>query len=196
LQRRASIRWRTSCEEKIIRNSKQRTTQGTKAKRGFAVLDRDDAVKAAAGAVGLLRGLFKFATSAAAWRCGLGNALELLEGELNDILLFSSANQLPDELFGDAEAMPVPTDLGEARKVAAGAVKVLRNILRDALADLSVDGSQCNRLDNALDRLEEELNRLLPPPGAPPRVKLPFDDEEDEVVLADSDAEVQRCGGK
>jgi hypothetical protein len=132
-------------------------TQGTKAKRGFAILDRDEAVKAAAAAVGLLRTLFKFAISPAAWLCGLDHALELLETELNDTLLFSSAKRLPDRLFSDADAEPVPADVGEARKAAAGAVKVLRGISQDARADLSVDEFQCNRLDNALDRLEEEL---------------------------------------
>jgi hypothetical protein len=42
--------------------------------------------------------------------------------------------------------------LGLARKDAAGAVKVLRNILKDALAVFSVDESQCKGLDNALVR--------------------------------------------
>jgi hypothetical protein len=169
-----------------MRKTKARTTPGAKAKLGFAVLDRDEALKAAAGAVGSLRNLFRFATSSAAWRCGLDYALELVEAQLNDILLFSGANRLPDDLFGDAEAVAVPADLGKARKDAAGAVKILRNILKKARADLSVDAPQCNRLDNAIDLLEEQLNKSLPPPGAPPRVKLPFDDEEDEVVRADS----------
>ena len=88
------------------------------------------------------------------------------------------SNAVPDDLFGDAEAVAVPADLGKARKDAAGAVKVLRNILKNARADLSVDGAQCNRLDNALDVVEQELNSLLPPPGAPPKAKLPFDEEE------------------
>ena len=155
-------------------------TQGTKVKRGFAVLDRDEALKAAAGAVGILRELSRFSSGPAAWRCGLGNALELLEAELKEILLVASSSQPPEPLFCDADADSVPADLGKARKDAAGAVKVVQEILRDARADLSVDEYQCNRLDNALDRLEEELNRLLPPPGAPPKAKLPFDDEEGE----------------
>ena len=161
---------------------------GKKPKRGFAVLDREKALKSAADAIRIFRALSKFGTSTAAWRCGLGYALELLEVELNDILLFSSAKCLPDDLFGDAEAVPVPADLGKGRKDAAGAVKVLKKILRDARADLSVDGAQCNRLENALDLLEEGLNELLPPPGAPPRAKLPFDDDGD-VGSAESDSE-------
>ena len=171
-----------------MRSNKNRTMQRAKAKRGFAVLDREEALKAAAEAVGLLRGLFGFATTLAAWRCGLCNALDLLEAELNDILLFSSAKRLPDDLFGDAEAVAVPSDLGKARKAANGAVKVLRKILQDARADLSVDGSQCNRLDNALDVVEQELNGLLPPPGAPEKAKLPFDDDGD-VGSAESDSD-------
>ena len=161
---------------------------GTKVKRGFAVLDRDEALKAAAGAVGLLRTLSKVAKSPAAWRCGLDYPLEMVETQLNDILLFSGANRLPDDLFGDAEALPVPADLGKARKDAAGAVKALKRILQYARGDLSVDGAQCNRLENALDLLEEGLNELLPPPGAPPRAKLPFDDDGD-VGSAESDSE-------
>lgn len=171
---------------------KNRTTQGARPKRGFAVLDRDAALIAAAGAVGLLRGLSKFATNSAAWRCGLGNVLGIVEAELNDILLFSSALRLPEDLFSSADAESVPADLGEARKAAKKAVDALRQILQDARADLSVDESQCNRLDNALDRLEEELNRLLPPPGAPPKAKLPAewfgDDAEDGATVTDSDS--------
>jgi hypothetical protein len=170
-----------------MRSNKKGPTQGTKAKRGFAVLDRDETVKAAAAAVGLLRSLVTFATSSAAWRCGLGYALELVETQLNDILLFSSASRLPEHLFCDAEDEKVPSDVGKARKDAAGAVKMLRNILKDARADLSVDAYQSNRLDNALDLVEQELNNLLPPPGAPTGAKLPFDEEEDEVVRADLD---------
>lgn len=160
--------------------------QGAKAKRGFAVLDRDADLKAAVGAVGLLRTLLKFATSPSAWRCGLDHALELLETELNDILLFSSAKRLPEDLFSDTDAESVPADLADARKVAAGAVKVLRKSLQDARADLSVDESQCNRLDDALDLVEQELNSLLPPPGAPPKAKLPdvFSEDEDEAMPA------------
>src|ERR1017187_4570529 len=94
----------------------RRKKPGAKTKRGFAVLDRDDAIKAAAGAVGLLRTLFKFAISPAGWRCGLGIALELLEVELNDILLYSGANRLPDNSLGDAEPVAVPADLGRTRK--------------------------------------------------------------------------------
>ena len=168
-----------------MRNPKKRTPQGTKTKRGFATLDRDDAVKAAAPAVGLLRSLFTFATSTAAGRCGLGNTLELMETQLNDILLFSSASRLPEHLFCDADGEKVPSDVGKARKDAAEAVKMLRNILKDARADLSVDEYQCNRLDSALDLVEQELNNLLPPPSSPPKAKLPFDEE--EVVRADSD---------
>ena len=168
-----------------MRSNKKGTTQGAKAKRGFAVLDRDEALKAAAGAVGLLRTLVEFAISPAAWRCGLDYALEQVETQLNDILLFSSAKRLPDYLFCDSEAEAAPSDLSKARKAANGAVKVLRNVLHDARTDLSVDGSQCNRLDDALDVVEQELNNLLPPPGAPPKAKLPFDDE--EVVRSDSD---------
>ena len=160
----------------------RRKKPGAKTKRGFAVLDRDDAIKAAAGAVGLLRTLFKFAISPAGWRCGLGIALELLEVELNDILLYSGANRLPDNSLGDAEPVAVPADLGRTRKDAAGAVKVLKKSLKDARADLSLDESQCNRLDNALDLVEQELNNPLPPPGAPPKAKLPdvFSEDEDE----------------
>ena len=152
-------------------------------KRGFAVLDRDEALKAAAKAINTLRGLSKFQSSPTAWRCGLGYALEMVETQLNDILLFSCAKRLPDDLFGGAEAVAVPADLGKARKDAAGAVKVLRNILKGARTDLSVDGAQCNRLENALDLVEQELNNLLPPPGAPPKAKLPFEDEEDEPQI-------------
>jgi hypothetical protein len=148
----------------------------TTKRRGFSVLDRPKALKATAGAVGLLRNVFKDATKA------VGYALELVEGALADVLLFSSDSRLPDVVIGDAEAVAVPTDLEQARKAASGAVKVLRKILRDARGDLSVDESQCSGLDNALDRLEEALNELLPPPGAPRRPKLPFYDDEDEAV--------------
>jgi hypothetical protein len=45
---------------------------------------------------------------------------------------------------------------------------------------------------SAIDRLEEELNRLLPPPGAPPKAKLPAewfgDDAEDGATVTDSDS--------
>src|ERR1035441_4666248 len=115
---------------------------GKKPKRGFAVLDREKALKSAADAIRIFRALSKFGTSTAAWRCGLGYALELLELELNDILLFSSAKRLPDDLCGDAEAVPVPADLGKARKGAAGAVKVLRNILKDRSEERRV-GKEC-----------------------------------------------------
>jgi len=164
----------------------ERKKQGAKSKRGFAVLDRDAALKAAVGAVALLRTLLKFATSPTAWRCGLDHALELLETELNDTLLFSSAKRLPDCLFSDNDEESVPADLGEARQAAAGAVKVLRKILKDAASDLSVDESQCNGLDNALDFVEQELNNLLPPPGSPPKAKLPdvFSEDEDEAIPA------------
>ena len=47
---------------------------------------------------------------------------------------------------------------------------------------LSVEENQCNQLDDALDQAEVKLNELLPPPGAPPRAKLPFDDDEDGTV--------------
>ena len=151
-----------------------------KVKRGFAILNRNQALKSAAKAINPLRELSKFESSPTAWRCGLGYALEMVETQLNDILLFSCAKRLPDDLFGGAEAVAVPADLGKARKDAAGAVKVVQKILRDARADLSVDEYQCNRLDNALDLVEQELNNLLPPPGAPTGAKLPFDEEEDE----------------
>ncbi len=164
-----------------MKKSKQRTTHGAKAKRGFAVLDRDAALIAGAGAVGLLRQLSTYATSSAAWRCGLGYALEAVETELNDILRFSTAKRLPEELFANACGQPV-LDLGPARKDAAAAVKVLRKISKDARADLSVEENQCNQLDDALDQAEVKLNELLPPPGAPPRAKLPFDDDEDGTV--------------
>ena len=171
-----------------MRNPKKRTTPGTKAKRGFAVLDREEALKAAAGAVGILRELSRFSTGSAAWRCGLGNALDLLEAELKDILLVASSSQPPEPLFCDGDADSVPADLGKARKDAAGAVKVVQRILRDARADLSVDASQCNGLDNALALVEQELNNLLPPPGAPPRAKLPFGDD-GEGLTVESDSE-------
>ena len=89
---------------------------------------------------------------------------------------------LPDDLF--EEAQPVPADLGEARKAAAVAVKVLRKILKDARADLSVQESQCKRLDDVLDHVEEKLNELLPPPGAPRTAKLSgiFAQDEDPVL--------------
>ena len=176
-----------------MKKTKQKPTQRANSKRGFALLDRDDAVKVAAGAVGLLRQLSKFATSPTVWRCGLDHALELLEMELNDILLFSSASRLPEHLFGDADVKSVPADLADARNAAAGAVKVLRQILKDARADLSVDESQCNRLDDALDLVEQELNDLLPPPGAPPKAKLPdvFSEDEDEAMPVASDGDLQ-----
>ena len=146
---------------------------GTKktTKRGFAVLDREKALKSAVGAISILRALSKFETTFAAWRSGTGYALELVEGELNDILLFSSSDHLPDELFGKAQ--PVPDDLSEAGKAAAKAVKVLRKILKEARSDLGVEVHQCDHLDAAIDRLEVALNNMLPPPGAPPTPKLP-----------------------
>lgn len=158
-------------------------------KRGFAVLDRDKSLKSAAVAVRSLRSLSTFATSAAVWRIGLGTALELVEGQLDDILLFSSAKRLADDVLGDAESVAVPVDLGEARKSAAGAVKVLRRVLKDARADLSVDESQCHGLDDTLDRLEEALNELLPPPGSRPRAKLPDSLFEDAAARADTGRE-------
>ena len=68
-------------------------------------------------------------------------------------------------------------DREKARKDARPAVKVLRRILKDARADLSVPELACNRLDHALDLVEEELNDLLPAPGSRPSPKLPFDDD-------------------
>jgi hypothetical protein len=67
-------------------------------------------------------------------------------------------------------------------------VKALNKLLQDARGDLSVDGAQCNRLENALDLVEQELNNLLPPPGAPPRAKLPFGDD-GEGLTVESDSE-------
>ena len=165
-----------SGEGKNVMTKQKSTNQRKQPKRSFARLDRPKALHAAAGAVGLLRTIFKDATKAA------GHALELVETELNDILRFSSDSRLPDEIFCDAEAVPIPTDLEQARKAASGAVKVLRKILKDARGDLSVDESQCGGLDDALDRLEESLNILLPPPGAPRKPKLPFYEDEDEAV--------------
>jgi hypothetical protein len=83
--------------------------------------------------------------------------------------------------------MAVPTDLGEARKAAAGAVKVLQKLLKDARADLSVGEHDCNELDSAIDRVEVALNDLLLPPGAPPKAKLPdvFSEDEDEAMTVD-----------
>ena len=147
----------------------------------------------------MLRRLFKFAIRPAAWRCGLGNALVLLELELSEILLFSTAKRLPEHLFCDSEAGAAPSELGKARKEAAGAVKVLRKILKDARADLSVDESLCNLMDNAIDLVEQELNKLLPPPGAPPKAKLPFDDDEGDGPVEtdlDSDDGMAQPGGE
>jgi hypothetical protein len=168
--------------------------QGNKATRGFAVLDRDKSLKSATGAVQALRGLSVYAASVAAWQCGLGYALELVECQLNDILLFSSSNRLPDELFLGGVAVPVVAEVGQVRRDAAAAVKVFRRLWKDARADLSVDESQCNRLEQALDQVEVKLNELLPPPGKAPRAKLPsgyFDDEEDGAVTADCNLEDQ-----
>ena len=172
-------------------NSRKTATAGKKQKRGFAVLDREKALLLAVGAVGFLRKLSTFATSAAAWRCGLGNALGMLETELNDILLFSSASRLPEDLFSDADAETVPEDLGKARKAARKQVDVLRKILNDARADLSVTEIQCNQLDNALGLVEQELNNLLPPPGAPPRATLPAEwfGDDCEAVTVESESE-------
>ncbi len=64
-------------------------------------------------------------------------------------------------------------DRDKARKDAPAAVKVLRRIAKDARADLSVDEILCNRLDYALDLVDQELNELLPSPGAAPQAKLP-----------------------
>jgi hypothetical protein len=152
-------------------NRKKTTTSRKKPKRGFAILDRDQALKSAVGAINILRGLSKFETTAAPWRSGTGYALELVEGQLNYILRHSGDGRLPDDLFGKPQ--PVPADLGEARKAAAGAVKVLRKILKAARGDLSVGEHDCNELDSAIDRVEVALNDLLPPPGAPPRGTLP-----------------------
>lgn len=170
-------------EEKFV--SRTRKTP----KRGFAVLDREKALKAVAGPVGLLRRLSTGATSTGGGRCR--NALEGVETELNDILRFSSDSRLPDDLVGDAEAVSVSADSGMVRKSAAGAVKALRRILKNARADLSVPACQSDRLDDALDRLEEELNGLLPPPGASPKPRLPdslfYEDAEVPVDTASED---------
>jgi hypothetical protein len=106
-----------------MKHPRNKSAQGTKSKRGFAVLDRDEALEAAAGAVGILRELSRFSTGSAAWRCGLGNALDLLEAELKDILLVASSSQPPEPLFCDGDADSVPADLGKARKDAAGAAR-------------------------------------------------------------------------
>jgi hypothetical protein len=68
-------------------------------------------------------------------------------------------------------------DRERARKDAPAALKVLRRILKEARADLSVHEYQCNRLEYALDRVDEELNEMLPPPDAKPSARLPFYDE-------------------
>lgn len=160
----------------FMATQKRTASQRKNPKRSFARLGRENALEAAAGAVGLLRKIFNGAPRAA------GYALELVETQLNDILLFASSKRLPDEIFCDVEAVAVPTELAQARKSAAGAMKALRKTLEDARADLSVDESQCTGLDDALDLLEQALNVLLPPPGAPRRPKLPFYDDEDEAV--------------
>lgn len=178
-------------------NHRKTTKTGRPPKRGFAVLDRDKALKSAAVAINTLRGLSTFATSAAAWRRGLDYAMEQVETQLNDILRYSSSKRLPDDLHDGKQ--PVTPDIGEARKDAAAAVKVLRKTLKDARTDLSVDEYQCNGLDHALDQLETELNKLLPPPGAPPKAKLPFDDDEDTGPVEtdlDSASEIAQAGGK
>ena len=171
-----------SCEgKKFMTKQKHTTGQGKKPKRSFARLDREKALKAAAGPVGVLRKIFTASTR-------MGYVLELVETELNDILRFSDDRRLPDEIFCDTDAVVVPADLGEARKSAAGAVTALRKLWRDAQGDLSVDESQCSGLESALDRLEEALNELLPPPGLPPRAKLPddlFDEAGVEAVPVD-----------
>ena len=70
-------------------------------------------------------------------------------------------------------------DRDKARKEAPVAVKALRRISKAARADLSVNEIQCNRLDHALDLVEEELNDILPPPDSPPKAKLPAEWLED-----------------
>jgi len=74
----------------------------------------------------------------------------------------------------------------KARKDAPVAVRALRRIVSKARADLSVSLVTCNRLDHALDLVEEELNELLPPPGSRPEAKLPFD-EEGQPLCEDGD---------
>jgi hypothetical protein len=178
---------------------KSGAAHGKKLKQGFANLDREKALKSAAEAIQMLRALSVYATCGAAWRCGLGYALECLEEQLNEILLFSSSNRLPEELFLGNGAVPVAADLGQARKDAAVAVKVFRKILRDAASDLSVDEFQCHGLDQALDHVEVQLNALLPPPGSPQKAKLPFDDDEDDGLVAtdlDSAGEIAQPGGE
>jgi len=101
---------------------------------------------------------------------------------------FRVPNACQNDLFGDAEAVPVPADLGKGRQDAAGAVKVLKKILRDARADLSVDGAQCNRLEIALDLVEQELTIFCRRRVRRRRPKLPFDDDGD-VGSAESDSE-------
>jgi hypothetical protein len=158
---------------------KKRDTTTKKTKRGFCVLDRGKALNSAVKAVGVFRELKT--TKADAVRLGFGGALQILEDVLNGILRFSGG-ALPDDLFDRLVPEPLPEDVDETRRVAKGAVTILRKILKDARADLSVHVSECTQLDDAIDVIERALHELLPPPGAPGPPKLPFDDDIEQAI--------------
>ena len=163
----------------MAKHNKKAVTVGKTPKRGFAVLDREASVTSALGALHILRSLPKCAFCTAADRLSVNYAIGQVERELNTMLCFSSSGHLPGERAEKTE--PLTGHLGEARKAAAGAVKVLRKILKGARADLSVDENDSTKLDFAIDGLEVALNDLLPPPGAPPKARLPgFDDDDDD----------------
>ncbi len=146
-----------------------------KQRRGFCVLDRDDALESAVHAIATLRSLTDKMPSALA--LGLRSALQIVEQVLTGILLFSGG-RLPEELFNRVVVKPLPEDVKQTRKTAKAAVAKLRTILNDAQADLSVPADECRQLDEALQEVEEKLNDLLPPPGAPRTAVLFLGDDE------------------
>ncbi len=153
-------------KKKIIGSNGKAATRTPR--RGFCVLDREEALKQAVKAVAELREIARRKPDDES--ISLKTALHALEPALNSILQFSG-EPFSDDLFSGIVVNPNPADLEQIRKRAAGTVKVLRNVLKDARADLSVAETECAEFDAAIYSVE---NELLPPPGASPKARLPF----------------------
>jgi len=147
------------------------STPITRAKRRFCVLDRAASLVLAVKAIAELRAVAE--SKDANESIGLTAALQALEQALNCILQYSYS-KFSEELFYGVVVDPLPIDVEKVRMRAASSVKSVRKVLKDARGDLSVDEVDCTRLDANIGFIEERLNDLLPPQGAPKGACLPF----------------------